>query len=199
MAMACESMPVLAGALSQFVDYIDEQTGCAHYGTLIVTPGLTADWLARAYFQMRAEGILPVVFFNEEPDIASFLRWFTRPEAVVCGCFRDSVLRGLGWVSAQEKMGNYRKAEVGMAFFRNRGPDALAFARMMLTLVFERYPIDFMYGTTPASNKLAIRFARKLGFTITGPLPNYCLWKDLPCGAYISSLSRDDFRRLERS
>jgi hypothetical protein len=105
----------------------------------------------------------------------------------------------MGWVMNAIQMNGYQKAETGMVFFRkNVGGDAVKFGRMMLESFFSQYEVDYLFGVTPAQNKLALRYASKLGFSLHGPIPNFATWGGVPADAWISHMSAADWARMRR-
>ncbi len=65
-----------------------------------------------------------------------------------------------------------------------------AFGKMMLDLFFTDYDIDAILGTTPDGNKLALRYAQRVGMSLHGPIPNYATWKGELTDGWISHISK---------
>ena len=159
-------------------------------GDLTVTPILTDILLAKAYIRMLEEGLLDTVFYQKTPTITEFmLEYLTQGKIVTLGCFRGSEFCGLGWVMAPVSMDGFTRAETGMCFFRGE-KQAVKFGRMMLRSFFTRYSIDVIFGTTPAPNRAALIYARRLGFHMTGPVPGLCSWKNQLSDGWISTMTR---------
>ena len=174
-------------------------------GDLIVTSVVNDYILAKAYMNMAEEGTLSTVFFQGVPSLSQFLSEFmTEGKRVTLGCFSQPEgeapeLCGLGWVYSVEKMGTYRRAETGMCFFRrvkNRTSN-VAFGRLMFESFFQRYEIDALFGLTAEPNKLALRYAQRLGMWLSSPVPDYCYWKGQMVPGIISHISRAQW--LERN
>ena len=170
-------------------------------GDLIVTPTVTQVQLAQAYIRMEEEGTLATVFYQKLPTLAEFMAEFlTAGRRVTLGCFRQQELCGLGWVFQPVTMDKYVKCETGMVFFRRQSNprDNLSFGKMMLQVFFERYPVDVIFGVTPDPNKLALRYARKLGFSLHGPIPDYCSFGGELVDGWISHMSKEGWAAQNR-
>lgn len=174
-------------------------------GDLVVTPCLPVNLLARAFANMEDEGTLGTVFFERVPTVQEFLNAFMEPgKYIVLGCFRQLQTRpaefcGLGWAMNATDMNGFIKAECGMAFFRRqtRRTDNVQFGKMMLEMFFTTHNIDAIFGTTPEQNKLAVRYAQRLGMTLHGPVPDFATWDNKPTAAWLSHISKRDW--LERT
>jgi hypothetical protein len=177
-----------------------------HYENLMVTPVTDDRLLAIAYLRMHEEGILETVFHQGIPTVSSWLKGCLEPGKVMLGCFRvnpdqeTSEFCGLGWVGCAEKMDGFKKAECGMCFFRkqsNRKQNVL-FGKLMLAVFFDGYDVDVLFGATPEPNKLAMRYAQNLGFSMHGPVPNWATWRGQLVPAWISQLSKEEWRERGR-
>lgn len=156
--------------------------------------------------RMVEEDTISTVFYQAVPRISAFLADFlTAGRRVTLGCFREREgqspeLCGLGWVFESVTMDKYVKCETGMVFFKRQSDprDNLKFGQMMLRMFFERYPVDVIFGVTPAPNKLALRYAKKLGFGLTEPVPYYCSYHGELVPGVISYMSKEDWAHLYR-
>lgn len=172
---------------------------------LIVTATVTDVLLAQAYIQMTREGTLETVFYEGVPTLADFMADCLTPgKRVTGGCFRNIPGKppefcGIGWVYNPVRMGRHTRADTGMCFFKSqtRKTDNLKFGQMLLEVFFRHYNIDALFGFTPEPNKLALRYAQKLGMTIHGPIPDYCTWKGDMVPGWISHISKADW--MERN
>lgn len=175
------------------------------HNNLIVTPAVTEIHLAQAYIRMQEEDTLSTVFYQGVPTLQDFLaEYLTHGRRITLGCFRaiegESKLEfcGLGWVFGAVTMDKYSRAETGMVFFKRQSSrlDNLTFGHMMLSSFFNNYKIDAIFGTTPEPNRLALRYAQKLGMQLIGPVPNYATWHGEMTAGWISHISRSQW--LER-
>lgn len=176
------------------------------FGKLIVTHVVTDYYLAIAYMKMLEDGTLDTVFFQSRPSISEFMAEFlTAGRRITLGCFREiegtdvPELCGIGWVFGAVSMDKFIRAETGMCFFKRQSnkKDNLTFGQMMLRVFFTSHKIDAIFGTTPDPNKLALRYAQKLGMDLIGPVPDYCSWKGELVSGWISHISREQW--LERN
>lgn len=170
-------------------------------GDMFVTAQVHEVHLAQAYMQMFKEGTLGVVFHQHIPTLREFLNEFLAVgNRIVCGCFRDipggkPLLCGLAWAFGTTGMGEFKRCEVGEWFSKeamrkSERNGSLQFSQMALSIFFDISKIDVVFGVTPTPNRLAVKFARAMGFDLIGPIPDYCVWNGKLCAAWISHLSR---------
>lgn len=176
-------------------------------GNLIVTPVVAEFLLAKAYITMVEEGTLDVVFYQSAISLRDFLEaYLTHGKRITLGCFRElpdgrMEFCGMGWAHNAEKMASYVKSECGMVFFKKQSSkrDNVAFGKLMLQSFFTQHNVDVIFGTTPEPNKLALRYAQKLGFDLIGPIPNYCSWHGELAPGWVSHISKSQWEERNRS
>lgn len=180
-----------------------------HQGkSLLVTPLVSEEMLAVAFLRFKAEGLLDRIFSEQQASLSWFIKHYSRDEISMLACLKEDLATkqmspcGLAWIVNRTSVGNppvFYKAECGEAFFRHTSPrETLEFGQMVVDWAFENCRILSLYGTTPEPNHVAVKYARRLGFNVHGPFPNYTAWVDEsgqrgPCGAYISVMSRDQW------
>lgn len=182
-----------------------EDPGITRRGELIVTASVTDVLLAKAYMQMLEDDTLDTVFFQSRPTLAGFMNEYLTPgRFIVLGCFveregKNPQFVGMGWAGNSVLMGAFRKCEVGMVFFNGMTNvrERLALGRMMLERVFTTHAMDVIFGVTPGQNKLALSYARRLGFKMHGPIPGYLTWQGELADGWISQMSKADW--MERA
>lgn len=179
--------------------------GILRRGNLVVTPCVTDDLLAVSYLNYKNEGTLPVIFYQQIPTLKDFIDAHLEVgKRIVLGCFRvdDATGKvefcGLGWISDAVRMNEYCKAETGIGMFRCAGRDNLAFGKMMLESFFQQHNIDVIFGTTPEKNRLALRYAQKLGFDLSSPIEDFCTWEGELVAGIISHLSKKQWQERNR-
>ncbi len=185
----------------------DPETGLLRAGDLAVSTSLTEDLIATAYLRLKAEGLLPLIYYEGIPLLSEHLRRMAAPETICLGFFADRAKAkrkaggvefcGMAWVLQRELMGNgMTKAEVGFAFMRHTAhpEEKVALGKMMTQAFFDAYNVDILIGTQPVENKLALKFAERLGFTLSGPIKNYISWEGALSDVYVSSLTKADWR-----
>lgn len=177
----------------------EKQDGIYSCGNLIVAPNPPEAILAEAYLRFAREDLLGQIFYQGPvPSLMWFLGEYRKPGNCTLACYRRvgdrAELQGLGWLNQVVHCGdNYTRGEVGTAFFRTTGIRAIKFGQMMFDWFFENRAIDVAYGMTPVPNAPAWKYAKALGMTLAGPIPNFASWKGDLCGVWISSLSRKDW------
>ncbi len=175
---------------------------------LLATPLVTEEMLAVAYLRFKSEGLLDRIFHEGSVSLSWFLKHYTRDNISMLACLTEDPQTkqmtpwGLAWIVNRTPVGPagapvFYKAECGEAYFRHLSPrKTLEFGQLVVDWAFEKCDLLSLYGTTPEPNVPGIRYAKKLGFDIHGPFPNYTCWLDettgqrVPCGAYISVMSR---------
>lgn len=169
--------------------------------SFVVGPPLTDDLLAFSYLRMKESDVLAKLFYQGVPDIMWFLRELSN--MVTVGCYRrifdvdgeHPQLVGFGFISKAEPMEKgYTKAEVNFAFLPGltNAFEKVSLGVAMLRFVFNEYGYDALFGTTPAKNPAAVKYAKLLGFTIHGPVKDSCTWQGELCPVFISQLSKRD-------
>lgn len=172
-------------------------------GEFIVAP-ISIDLLASAYLTMKVDGTLAYYFYEADIGLPKFLATYSDPNAITYGCYLKSgdntTLVGIGHVSVPRDMGSgFAKAELGCAFFKGyqHRDITVPLSQMMLEQTFDRYNIDFLFGTTPEKNRAMLMFLNGLGFGHTPePIPFFTTWKGEPCGVYFSWMSKTMWEQL---
>lgn len=179
--------------------------GILRVGNLVITACVTDSLLAEAYLRYQKENTLSTIFYQSVPTLKDFVdAHLEAGKRVVLGCFRvDDKTKsvefcGLGWISDPVQMGGFTRAETGVGMFRCAGRDSLQFGKMMLSLFFQQFSVDVIFGYTPEANQLAIRYSQKLGFDIIGPVPDMCVWDGKLAPGWISHLSKSQWQERTR-
>lgn len=157
---------------------------------------------AYAYLRLREEGLLENLLWERWPPmgVREFLEWTDR--IVMLGCYlrrptsdTDPTLAGFGIVGKVQEIGEYRKLEIGMAFFREfqRRHIAERFTEELLDYCFIDAEADFIYGVSPLHNRAAIRFGQRLGLQQT-IIPGFAWWRGQSADAMYSWMSKGDWR-----
>lgn len=147
--------------------------------------------------------MLSWVWYGESVSLLFFLKWFTRPETSTLGCYRTPdngatwIPAGLVWINRSEPIGHYKRAEVGMAFNRELPTDMLLiFGQLALEWGFRERCLDVIAGTTPAKNMAAVRFGKRLGFRVAGPVGGLVVWRGNLDDGYFQSLTADEWAAI---
>jgi len=177
-------------------------------GRLLVTPRVNEDILAHAFLKFKADKVDDNIWpAGGAPSLSWFLKNYSKENGVqVLACLKEDENQrmspcGLSWISNRDVVANtVSRAEVGEGFFRGVSPlDTYWFGVMSLDYIFEDLGVDVVYGTTPAPNRAAVRYARSLGMQLYGPIPNYTTWKDKatgeykPAGVWISAITKEQW------
>ena len=164
-------------------------------GDLKIEPMPAEDTLARIYFRLKEENTWDQVFYEYDPTLSQFIKAFSDPQRAPLGCYGPDI-SGMIWLNRQETLrGDYRRGDTAMAFFRGQSIERLeAFTRMAIEWAFDHLKLDVIVGSTPAPNRAAVLFSKRMGFHVFGPIKDATVWNGKPCDVYMSSLSRDEWR-----
>lgn len=148
------------------------------------------------YLTMAHSGRANQVFYAFPHDLKFALDWAMNTTAFY-GAFRGEELIGAGWVDNVIAIGGepvLTKAELGFGFMPNCSIfEALQSGRLMLDYSFDVYGIDFLFGTTPLSNKAALAYAKRLGLRMYEPVDNFCTYQGKIDACVTSSISKEDW------
>lgn len=140
------------------------------------------------------------MFYSFPHDLKFALDWAMNTTAFY-GAFRDQELIGAGWVDNLLVIGEdpaLTKAELGFGFMPNCTVfEALQAGRIMLDYSFDVLGVDFLFGTTPRSNRAALAYAKRLGLRMYEPVENFCTYLGKVDACVTSSISKEDWH--ERS
>jgi len=160
--------------------------------------------LATAYITLHQQGVLETFFQQGVPSVRGFLEMMdpAKRDTIACFLSRDEttqpVFAGFSAITTQDVGGEFRKAEVSMAYLKEyqTPPLTLAMSGAMIDATFEAdKDLAVMYGTIPVGNRPAILHAIRLGFKVSSPIDHYTLWMGKPSGVVITSLTRKAWSR----
>lgn len=88
----------------------------------------------------------------------------------------ENKIAGIAWYDMVEEGECLKKGRGSFAFFREYWDPKLteAFGMLFLSHGFGMVGLDLIYGITPASNKLAVKYAERLGFVYGATIPQFC-------------------------
>jgi hypothetical protein len=181
-----------------------------------VLPDPSEEILVKAYVLMdearvHLEGepplsILEVVYSQCDRKIGprDFLDFHDDPHSHTLACFEkiDGVayIRGMGWLNKVQQVGDTTRAEVGFAFLPGGSIfTKLEMGRRMIDWMFSEAHVDVLFGTTPVQNKPALAYAKRLGFSLHGPIPDFSAWRGQSTDVWVSKLSRKEWYDHRRS
>lgn len=167
------------------------------------------DELARMYLRFKPEGVLPLLYSQEEPDIANFMLQFMSIGSLTLGAFLrtgslnqdgegSDELTGYVHLEKPESIGGgFSRSTIHFAFFRDYQDGAwtrLA-AKIMLEWTFDRTQLDLVLGYTAAPNRAMRKFARSLGF-YQSVLPGYTTQGGKQVDCIVSSMTREMWEQV---
>jgi RimJ/RimL family protein N-acetyltransferase len=173
-------------------------------GDLLVTPLVNEETLATIYLQFKKDGILDTVFHERNVSLRWFLDFLMNEKTDVLACGRlksdgSMELCGIGWINCYFQAADKLKCDVSHGFMKQFWGHGLplTWCRLMLDWTFTSRKADVVYGVTPEPNRLAVAFARKLGFTMHGPVPYWSQFRGEACSCYIDTMTRDEWKAME--
>lgn len=179
----------------------ENQNQVYFWGDLIVAPNLTDKMLAYTYLEWERQGLNEYIWYEGVPTLTWFLDHFMK--MTVLGCFKDVAgvpqIVGIGWFNSLTIMGGtYKKAEAGMAFFKQVLPEETKrYGQLMIDWVFKHLGLDAMHGATPVKNRAAMHYMKSLDFEHCGPVGGYCSYNGELCACEISWMMRDRWDRIK--
>jgi len=181
-------------------DVLDKTDNCYKCGDLVIARCQDDEVLAYAYSRFKREGLLDLLFYENHYTMYQFISKYLEDKTSTLACFTmDSTgtlnLSGIGWINDVTKMGDFARANSGMAFFRKQG-NLVLFAQMMIEWALDHLNIEAMHGVTPAKNRAAVLFSRKCGFQIVGPLDAGTVWDGEICPVYLSAMTQERWNQI---
>lgn len=155
---------------------------------------------------MKMDGVLDELYHEGAPDIQFFMDWCSNPANTVYGVFvptenETAEIVGMGFLNQLREMGgNLKKGEIGFSFLPRSGAGMpisaftkIAAGKQILYRFFSTFPVDYVFGTTPVHNRLAIRYAEYIGMRRPSIVDNFTTYKGQVCGVSISQCSKEEF------
>lgn len=178
------------------------RTRLFRYGSVNGVPTLTDPQIAGLFERLKEEGLLdPILYSDDVGKITrrSFVEFFKAHGKVFWLVIFDDKLAGLVWL---DDFG-HRTARMHFCFFKwlTKTRLTVQVARellwQLLDMKFNRgVSLRVIRGETPAFNKLALRFIRKVGLEVVGEIPHaaYRHSTDTSCPMIISYITKEMLR-----
>ena len=153
------------------------------------------------YNDMVEKGLARTMFFGGRvTDAKSFLQFLKTPSNVVLTVWNESRIQAMAWLNNFGS--NYAFGH--FCFWPETwGKSTINIGKQILDFWFGfkkgdgEHLLDVILGFTPASNRLAIRFIKKIGLTAAAEIPDMKFGGDRE-GAVISYIRREDFNGRQR-
>lgn len=159
---------------------------------------LPADILGRIYRRLVAEDLHRLLLHNT-PDLSEeqFVQ-FAGEEALTSLFLdqRSGRFAGLAWLTNWEECETITKAIGSFCFFKDFWKNDIteAFGTIFLSQCFNVLQLGLMYGITPAPNRTAIRYCKRLGFEyLESPIPNFVSFYGRTVDAMVCTMTRERF------
>jgi RimJ/RimL family protein N-acetyltransferase len=172
--------------------------------SIVVMPCKSDEILASIYIRLKAEGLLPILFYQKIPSLLDFLAMYLRPEMFSLSAWirtgDEMRLMGIGSLDIPQPIGGgLKKGEVSETFFREfqRREYTLVACQLILQWGFEKTGVFQFHGCTPVRNRAAVRFLKGLGFgSMKEELPNFVSFNGEPCGVILSWLDKNRWSEI---
>lgn len=170
-------------------------------GNWAIQRGLSDEQLAFLYARFKSDKTLDLLFYEHSMSLKEWIDTYLDPQHCTLGCFKADAtgkwdLYGLGWINEVVRLGGkYLRGNIGQGFVRH-AESPLRFGQMMLAWAFEQLNLDLLMGVTPAANRAACIFPRKLGFTMSGPVPCGTVWRGELAEVWISTMTKEQWQTV---
>jgi hypothetical protein len=160
------------------------------------------DTLVEVYNKLKKEDLFSIVFHdNPKLDLNSFIKFFSSP-VVTLSFFCQIVdgvedLSGMCWLSdsytAEDKV---KKANGNFVFFRKYQLPNITkeFGEMALEFWLNVMSYNIITGITPALNRAALIYIKRLGFIEAGRISNYVTYNGNICDGVITYISKERYK-----
>jgi len=165
---------------------------------------LPAGVLGNIYEALVAEGSLGEVLHekeNSKDDFISYVEKFTLPS--VFANVEENRIDGIAWLSDIAITDTHTKASGSYCFLKQAWDTkrSLHYGKICVAQWFfpEQFgisypPLDSLWGLTPKSNRLARRFATRLGMKYVANLPGFTCHHGKRVDALVCNIEREEFR-----
>jgi hypothetical protein len=166
------------------------------------------DILVEVFNKLKSEDLYKIVFHdNTDMNLLDFMNFFSHPSVslqIIAVADGDSItdIAGISWLSGLEKYGENNQRAVGN-FCAFRAYQTPAYTDMMAKFVMEYWfkclGLDIIVGMTPASNVLAVRFIKRIGFRELFRIPNYSSLLGSRTDCVVTYMEKDQYLQLQVS
>lgn len=145
------------------------------------------DTIACLYYALKSCRRIDDIFDGH--DLLWFLDQFNQRQSYLC--VNHQGIAGFGLVNNWGS--DYVRCEMSFGFLPTcGGRDAVRLGKMMMKDVFQsEIRVKYAYGTTPSRNQLAVKYAKLLGMSIVGKIPNYLSFHGKIDDAVMSYIERE--------
>jgi hypothetical protein len=165
-----------------------------HVGSM-VTEFFPEDFLVQLYYKIKKDDslrrTLPVV---SKHSLANFVSYFYNKSILACVA-KPGGLAGFVWIYDTEGNDKFKRASVGVCFFKEfwGNPVIYELGRLALDWMFKELNLCMILGTIASWNRASVRFGKAMGFEYCGTVPMFFLKEDSATSMDMLSLSRDRF------
>jgi hypothetical protein len=162
-------------------------------GSLVWKDGM----LSTIYYSLKELDRLETTFCGDSPDHDEFIRDFDpsrKVAQILCEVGEESKLHpvGIAWVELPKGVKGERAALCGFAFFK-RSREMYNLGRMGIYYWMAGLDINVVHGVMLHSNLQAIKYAIKMGFSVSFPIPRFHFYQGKLVSAVAVTLEDHDF------
>ena len=147
---------------------------------IAASPVISDEEIRILWAKVHRDGIKEVLFYDAEIDTEEdFFKLIESPYGHFYSITVDGEIAGMFWLNGWEGYA----ARVHYCFFREYYRRCMEIASEGLRHIFSMNRQDgtpyvkTLYGVTPVTNRLSIKFLQKCGFTVIGEVPDVCFIK----------------------
>jgi len=162
----------------------------------------TPDVLVQVFNRLKTEGLYPIVFHdNPNQNLLEFMNFFSHPMTALSAIMiidNDQIqdIAAIGWLSGLESYADKRqRALASFCVFKDyQHPNLTSqMARLQFRYWFEHLRMDILIGMTPANNRLAVQFTKRIGFRELCRIPNYSAYLGKVSDTVVTMMDREQY------
>ena len=165
---------------------------------------LKEDALLQLYHRLHEEELYPIVF-HENPEMTAleFMNFFNMPRTLlaVLGIMEPKPeFAGMAWLSEVTNCQDViTRATGSFVYFKKFQTPKIttALGKRVLDFWFNHLKINTLVGVTPASNRVALAYIKRLGFKQCGMVPSFTTLFGSVTDAVVTVMTQSDWSKME--
>ena len=176
-------------------EQVQEKSKILVDGTLSVRGAEAEAEIVCLYYSIVEFGLDKVIWYQKIPSLSEFFDWLESGNNNLVLLFDESKMVGAGFINEVKYQADDKyRCEVGFVTFPGLSPfKAVKLGKMAFNLTMSELKYDYYYGTTPACNPKAIKYAELLGMKPISRIPNLVSYNGKTDDAVISYISKDSY------
>lgn len=165
---------------------------------------ITPDILVTIFNRLKSEDLFRIVFHdNPGMNLLDVMTFFSHPTValqVMMITEGDKIkdMAGIAWLSGLEAYGDRQRAVGSFCAFTDYQNSDMTdpMAKFVLEYWFKCLNLDIVVGMTPATNVLAVRFIKRIGFLEICRIPNYSALLGKITDCVVTYMDKDLYARV---